>query len=84
MTSAEFSDWQAYYCLEPFGPMGDDIRSASLSNVVATSGLVRNDGKPFKPRDFATTDWGDEPVSDDDLFEQFERAFGPLIEDGEG
>ena len=50
MTSAELTEWQAYYALEPFGEWRADLRSgmaaASLFN------LWRGENPPRKPSDF--------------------------------
>jgi len=53
MSSYEFSEWMAYYNLEPFGEERADLRMAMLASLIAN---VNRDKKrrpnPFLPKDF--------------------------------
>ena len=53
MSSREFTEWLAYYRLEPFGPEADDARLAQLLALIAN---VNRDPKrrrtPWTPDDF--------------------------------
>ena len=53
MSSREFTEWLAYYRLEPFGPEADDARMAHLMALIAN---VNRDPKrrktPWTPGDF--------------------------------
>jgi hypothetical protein len=51
MSSAEFSEWQRYAALEPFGPLRDDERAGVVASVLAN--VYRPRGRdPFGPADF--------------------------------
>jgi hypothetical protein len=56
--SAEFTDWIAYYGIEPFGERFADIRAGTIASVVANANLSK-DSKPFSPLDFVP--WAKEP-----------------------
>jgi hypothetical protein len=53
MSSREFSEWQAYFRLEPFGEDRADIRAALVASVVAN--VNRNPKK--RPKAFAVKDF---------------------------
>lgn len=53
MSSAEFTEWQAYYSGEPFGDLRADHRTGILAALVANLGLGKHD-KPAEPLDFIT------------------------------
>ena len=48
--SAEFSEWMAYYQLEPFGEERADLRNAQLCCLYANSKTKK--GKRYKLKDF--------------------------------
>jgi hypothetical protein len=53
MSSREFTEWQAYFALEPFGEERADIRAALVASVIAN--VNRNPKKrssPFAVKDF--------------------------------
>ena len=53
MSSREFSEWIAFYSLEPFGEDREDLRSGIVASVVANT--VRDpesQPEPFQPADF--------------------------------
>lgn len=50
MDSREFSEWMAYYKMEPFGQDRGDIGHAITASVVANANAPK--GKKFTPMDF--------------------------------
>lgn len=55
MSSREFSEWQAYFGMHPFGPEMDEIIGARICASVANfSGTVdwKKHPNPFQPKDF--------------------------------
>jgi hypothetical protein len=76
MDSAEFTEWQAFYELEPFGDLVADLRHGSATSTLAN---INRDPKtrpePFRADDFIF--WrdtgkqaGDEPILLDDAVAQ--------------
>lgn len=55
MSSAEFTQWLAYYQLEPFGAYRDNIHAAMVASIVANA---NRDSKraAFKVDDFMLVD----------------------------
>lgn len=53
ISSQEFTEWQAYYSLEPFGQEPDDLRAATLAALTANA---NRDGKK-QPRPFTVNDF---------------------------
>jgi hypothetical protein len=55
MSSREFVEWLAYYELEPFGPMRDNIHSGQIASLIYNSNRQRS--KPaLGPSDFLLKD----------------------------
>ncbi len=52
MSSREFSEWMAYYSLEPFGEERADLRIAILDSLIANANRDPKKGKALKPADF--------------------------------
>jgi len=50
MSSSEFSEWQAYNTLEPFGEDRADLRMGILA--ATTVNMLKGKGKPAKVTDF--------------------------------
>lgn len=50
ISCAEFTDWLAYYQLEPFGEERADLRNAILCALIAN--LLRGKGRRAKLKDF--------------------------------
>lgn len=82
ISSAELTEWQAFYRLEPWGTEIDDLRAGIVSSVVAN---VNRDPKkqrrPFKPQDFMPK-WGgatekreQSPEEMLRVLQQWQRAF---------
>lgn len=87
MSSLEFSRWQAYARLEPFGPLRDDYRAAQ---VVTMLGNINRDRKqhpePFTPGDFFAS-LAPDPEPDPDpvqqsevLLEKMRVLFAPFLQ----
>lgn len=56
MDSHEFTEWMAFYTLEPWGAVRDDLRAGVLASTVANyAGKVRNANDPATPSDFFAT-----------------------------
>lgn len=51
ISSAELSEWAAYYRLEPFGDERADLRAGIVASTVANTAQTRK-RKAFKPADF--------------------------------
>ena len=54
MSSSEFSEWQAYYELEPFGAWRDNWHFAQLTALLFN--INRGSGKALSPADFMYVD----------------------------
>lgn len=52
--SVEFSDWMAYYRIEPFGERISDVRAGVIAATIANANRGKRQ-KPFVPADF--TPW---------------------------
>ena len=52
MTSAEFTYWQEYAAIHPFGPEADLWRSAVIAATVANTAGPKKGGKAWQPKDF--------------------------------
>ncbi len=52
MDSAELSEWQAYYSIEPFGPAQEDYRAGICAAVTHNSVPREKGAKPAQPQDF--------------------------------
>lgn len=57
MPSSEFTEWKAYYRLEPFGPERDNLHSGMIASILAN--VYRKKGaKAFTTDDFMYRDRG--------------------------
>lgn len=53
MSALEFSEWLAYYQLEPFGDERADLRMAILASLIANANRDKKKRKKaFDPKDF--------------------------------
>lgn len=50
MTSRQLAEWEAFFCLEPWGD--EDRQYGLLAAVIANSNPFRKRGKMFQPGDF--------------------------------
>jgi hypothetical protein len=50
MSSEEFSEWAAYYELNPFGPKRADYQAAVIARTIAQANAPK--GKTFQIKDF--------------------------------
>ena len=56
MSSREFAEWQAYYEMESFGPVVQEVQLAKLSYLFAQAWFANEKkGVRFDPRDFLVT-----------------------------
>jgi hypothetical protein len=85
ITSREFSEWQAYHQVEPFGQLRDDFRMGILAATVVNLFKSETD-EPAKPTDFlpefVTEAAGEEPApadSDAEFIAAMKAAF-PIAE----
>lgn len=63
LTSQEFSEWIAFYRIEPFGPQVDDLRAGVIAATMANTGRAKN-SKAYQPADFFPS-LRDEPDNSD-------------------
>ena len=49
--SRELSEWMAYYQLEPFGNVREDLQAGIVASTIANVNRGKND-KAFQPSDF--------------------------------
>jgi len=61
LSSSEYSEWKAYYSLEPFGEYRADLRTGMMAAPLIN--LLSYKGKKVRPGDFIL-DADNEPVSD--------------------
>lgn len=53
ISSREFTEWIAYYQLEPFGEERADLRMGIIASLIANSNRdPKKRKKPFEPKDF--------------------------------
>ena len=54
MSSAEFSEWQQYALLEPFGPLREDERAGVVAAIVGNIARLfsKSRGEAFTPASF--------------------------------
>lgn len=64
MSSREFTEWLAYYELEPFGEQRADLRAALIASVIANAHRDPKK-KPYKAADFLLFPEKTEPTSED-------------------
>lgn len=51
MTSLEFGEWMAFYTLEPFGPLREDLRAGTVAATLVNL-KKRKDASAYLPSDF--------------------------------
>lgn len=55
---AEFTEWQAFYAIEPFGHARSDIQTALLASLVANAHRdTKKRPRPYGIRDFIPEYW---------------------------
>lgn len=53
ISSRELSEWIAFYAVEPWGVMPDDLRTGIITSAIAnTNRDPKKQKKPFTPQDF--------------------------------
>lgn len=76
--SREFTEWQAYWQLEPWGEDRADLRTGIVASTLANIHRSR-DSEAFTPRDFMPTfDLVPPPVDQDDLIAQHQQLLEGL------
>jgi len=78
LTYNEFTEWMAYYQLEPFGEFRSDLRNGALCSLIAN---IKRDPKrrssPYEPKDFMP--FLDDPeLEDEGDGDQLDRLFRNL------
>lgn len=89
MSSGEFTEWIAYYQLEPFGPWRDDVRIGTLgAGLAGIMGDFRGQAKPkpewFMPQ-FSQEITPTEPESPESMYRKLElltAAMGGTVTHG--
>jgi len=52
MPSAELAEWQAFYVIEPFGPIREDVRAGRIAATVANTIPREKGSKPYRAEEF--------------------------------
>lgn len=79
MSSREFSEWIAYYNLEPFGSNVEDLRHAQLMALLANANRdAKKRKKPYKIDDFLLGEFEEPETREDDLRDKIWGIFGKL------
>src|SRR5690606_3853501 len=52
MSSAELTEWMAFFGLEPWGTEVEDWRAAMVASVIANVNRDPKKRKPYEPKDF--------------------------------
>lgn len=83
MSSQEFSEWMAYYRLEPWGPERADLNMGVLASLYANVKRDPKRSKAFQPQDFMPVYGGEErrqTVEEQvQLVHMLQEAFGGTI-----
>lgn len=69
--SPEFSEWKAFYELEPFGPDRQDVGHAITATVIANAHRSSG-GRPFEVSDFIPRWEPKRPATPDELLAKFQ------------
>jgi len=83
MTSAEFSEWIAYYNLEPFGPQMDDLRAGTVAATVANVARSKA-SKALEAKDFFVSlqeGQHEQRMTVEETIQAFARATGSTVPD---
>lgn len=77
MDSREFSEWMAYYSIEPWGEDRADLRTGILASLTANINRKKN-AKPYSPVDFMPYRNRDKAAEEvEDLRSFLRRKSGP-------
>lgn len=52
MSSREFSEWMAFFSLQPYGEWREDYRMAVLASLIANANSDPKKGRRYRPEDF--------------------------------
>jgi hypothetical protein len=61
ISSAELTEWMAYYQLDPFGNERNDLHSGIIASTVVNSQRTKKSDKVYVPKDFMP-DYDREPI----------------------
>ena len=62
LTASQFAEWEAFHALEPFGPIRDEYRFATIAATVANAAPFRGKGaKAWRAGDFSEALAADRP-----------------------
>jgi hypothetical protein len=76
ISSAQYSEWMAFYRLEPYGEERADLRAGIIASTIANANRGKNQ-KVFKPSDFiARFDPPDEEAEAALMIEKVRAALG--------
>jgi hypothetical protein len=52
MSIDELTEWQAFYVIEPFGPLREDLRAGRVTAMIANTIPRKRGSEPFSAEDF--------------------------------
>jgi hypothetical protein len=52
MSMDELAEWQAFYVIEPFGPIREDLRAGRMTAMIANTIPRERGSEPFQAEDF--------------------------------
>jgi hypothetical protein len=52
MSIDELAEWQAFYVIEPFGPIREDLRAGRMTAMIANTIPRERGSEPFSAEDF--------------------------------
>jgi len=85
MSSREFCEWLAFYRIEQFGTVREDLRAGEIASAIGNvSGVAK---RAYRPRDFFADTLDQRPLAmreppgsrrmtTDEIFAEFDRATG--------
>lgn len=84
ISSAEITEWMAYYDLEPFGEKRADLRSAIVSKVIADANSEKN--KSFDVDDFMPQfrEERQSVAEQENLVRNLQKMFGGNLKENDG
>ena len=80
ISSKEFTEWMAYFVLEPFGDDLFDQQMAQLQALIANVNRDPKKGRSYKPKEFALRNRAQEDDQEDltpgQLYQRFKAHLG--------
>ncbi len=88
MSSREFTEWMAFFQLQPYGEWRADFRTASLMALIANVNRDPNKSKEFTPQEFMPTfekalderQTAEEMPEHERVWNKVRNAFGGLVQ----